>query len=111
MPLESNEYQFAVDTTTSFHVCRHKELFVGKMKKAKNIFIKGVGGKIKVRGYRTIALNMHDDSDIENDILISNVLYVPESPANLISPQLWSECTNHPSGTGEITIGGTTVLF
>ena len=111
LPIGDNEYNFAVDPTTSFHICKHKELFVSGIKKAKGIFIKGVGGKVKVRGYGLIAINVVDDDEKECDLVISNVLYIPQSPTNLTSPQLWSECTKHLYGTGEITVGGTTILF
>ena len=111
LSLESKDYYFAVDTATSFHVCKQKGLFVDNLKTAKNIFVKGIGGKTKVRGYGTIAINVIDDDDRECDLIISNVLYVPDSPANLISPQLWSECVEILSDTGDFTVGGTTIMF
>ena len=91
MPLDTDGYQFAVDTGTTFHICKHKELFVGNIKKAKSIYIKGIGGQIKVKGYGTIKIRVMDDDSNNYDLEIANVLYVPNSPANLISPQLWSE--------------------
>ena len=111
MPLDTDSYQFAVDTGTTFHVCRHKELFVGNIRKAKSIYIKGIGGRIKVKGYGTIKIRVIDDDSNNCDLEIANVLYVPNSPANLISPQLWSECSAKPTGTGEITVGGMTLMF
>ena len=111
MPLDTDGYQFAVDTGTTFHVCKHKELFVGNIQKAKSIYIKGIGGRIKVKGYGTIKIRVTDDDLNTCDLEITNVLYVPDSPANLISPQLWSECSPRPKGTGEITVGGMTLIF
>ena len=111
MPLDTDGYQFAVNTGTTFHVCKHKELFVGNIKKAKSIFIKGIRGRIKVRGYRMIKIRVTDDDSNNCDLEIANVLYVPNSPANLISPQLWLECSQKPTGTGKITVGVMTLLF
>ncbi len=108
---DEDSYQFIVDTGTTFHVCKERELFTGSINKARHIYIKGMGGRIKVRGYGTIKIRVVDDMNDECDLIITNVLYVPESPTNLLSPQLWSELSAKPSGTGEITVGGTTILF
>ena len=105
------QYEFAIDTATSFHVCKHKELFIDGIRKTKSIYLKGIGGRVKVKGHGTISVKVTDDNDQECNLRISNVLYVPQSPTNLLSPQLWSECSETPTGTGEITVGGTTILF
>ena len=109
--LDVDSYQFVIDTGTTFHVCKHRELFIGQVSKAQHIFIKGVGGRIKVRGYGTIKIGIINDNNDECDLVINNVLYVPDCPTNLISPQLWSQSTKNPSGTGKITVGNTTLLF
>jgi hypothetical protein len=106
---DSDSYSFAIDTCTSEGICKHKELFVGAIKKCHNIFVQGVGGKISVEGYGTIKIRIVDDDNAKHDLLIHNVLYVPDSPANLLSPQRWSQGSN--SGTGEITVEGSTLLF
>ena len=109
--IDEASYQFVIDTGTTFTICRLKELFLDGIKKAKDIWIKGVGGKVKVRGYGSIKVSVTDDDSNECDLVISNVLYVPESPTNLLSPQLWSKPSPKPTGTGEMTIGGLTMLF
>ena len=109
--IDEDIYQFVIDTGTTFHICRSKELFLDGIKKAKDIWIKGVGGKVKVRGYGSIKVSVTDYDSNECDLVISNVLYVPESPTNLLSPQLWSKPSPKPTGTGEMTIGGLTMLF
>ena len=85
LPIDQNYYQFVIDTGTTFHICKSKHLFVGDIKRAKNIWIKGVGGKIKVKGYGSIKICVTDDSSHECNLIINNVLYVPESPTNLLS--------------------------
>ena len=55
--------------------------------------------------------NFTDDNEQECNLRISNVLYVPQSPTKLLSSQLWSECSETPTGTGETTVGGTKILF
>ena len=109
--VDTDSYQFVVDTGTTFHVCKHRELFFGEISKARHIYIKGVGRRIKVRGYGKIKLGVVNNNNKECELAIHNVLYVPDCPTNLLSPQLWSQSTNNPAGTGEITVDNTTLLF
>ena len=109
--LDTDSYQVAIDTCTSESICSERELFVGKIHSCRRLYIQGVGGKVKVTGVGSIKFRITDDDDVTHDLLIHNVLYVPESPVNLISPQRWSETSTNPEGTGEITTGGVTILF
>ena len=111
LPIDSDCYQFAIDTCTTYHICKHKELFVGDISNCNGLFIQGIGGKTEVSGYGTIKVRLIDDDGIKHDLLISNTLYVPECPTNLICPQKWSQSCSNPLGTGEITVGATTLLF
>lgn len=111
MNMDSDSYTAAIDTCTLESIFKHKELFVGKIKSCNNIFVQGVGGKAKASGYGTVKLRVCDDDERPYDLLIHNVIYLPDSPINLISPQRWSKDTENPHGTGEITVGGATLLF
>ena len=84
---------------------------MGDIKPCNNIFIQGVGGKTKVSGHGTMKLRITDDDGKLHELVISNTLYVPECPTNLISPQRWSSSCKEPHGTGEITVGNNTLLF
>ena len=109
--MDTDSYNFAIDTCTSESICRHKELFIGETKPCKNIYIQGVAGKVKVTGYGTIKLRITDDNGQLHDMIIHNVLYVPESAINLLSPQRWSQGDDNSNETGEITVGNATLLF
>ena len=111
LPLDTECYNFAIDTCTTYHICKHEELFVGKIQACQDIFIQGVGGKTRVSGCGTIKIRIADNDGRKHDLIINDVLFVPECPTNLISPQEWSRDTSDPSGTGKITIGGSTLLF
>ena len=52
-----------------------------------------------------------DDEGKTFDLLIHNIIYLPDSPINLISPQRWPGGAKDPTGTGELTIDGITLLF
>ncbi len=109
--LDSDSYNFAIDTCTSEGICKHEELFIGKIRNVHGLNVKGVGGEIAVHGVGTIKIRITDDAGSKHDLIIHNVLYVPESPANLLSPQRWSKMSANPMGTGEITVADTTLLF
>jgi hypothetical protein len=111
MNTDTDSYTAAIDTCTSESICKHQECFVGDIKACKNVYVQGVGGKIKASGYGSIKMRISDDDGKVSDLLIHNVIYLPESPINLISPQRWSQGSKDPSGTGELTTDGTTLLF
>jgi hypothetical protein len=109
--LDTDSYNIAIDTCTSETIVRHKELFVGKIQPCKNLLVQGVGGHLKASGYGTIKIRITCDEGNTHDLLIHNVIYLPESPVNLLSPQKWSLGNNDEKGTGEITVGDSTLLF
>jgi hypothetical protein len=111
MNADTDSYTAAIDTCTSESICKHKECFVGDIKPCKNVYVQGVGGSIKASGYGSVKMRIEDDKGKAFDLLIHNVIYLPESPINLISPQRWSGGSDDPTGTGELTIDGTTLLF
>jgi hypothetical protein len=49
--LDTDSYLLAIDTCTSETIVKHKELFVGKISPCRNLYVQGVGGKIKASGY------------------------------------------------------------
>ena len=69
------------------------------MKKWKILHIQGIGGKTKVRGY--VKLRVVDDGDGKYDLIIIDVLYVPDSSSNLIIPHKWSMSCRNNQGTGK----------
>lgn len=110
--LDTDSYLFAIDTCTSENLCRHKELFIGDIKPCKNLFVQGVGGRVRASGYGSIKIRVTVDQNDVYDLIVHNVIYLPESPVNLLSPQKWSmgsDNLNHRrdySWTGHIAILG-----
>ena len=76
---DEDSYPYVVDTGTTFHICKYRELFTGSLTKAQSIHIKGVGGRIKVCGHGTIKIRIIDDKNDDCNLIINNVLYIPES--------------------------------
>ena len=51
--------------------------------------MQGVGGLIETKGYGTIKFDLFDNDGVRHTFMVHNVLYVPEAPMNLLSPQKW----------------------
>ena len=66
-----------------------KTLFVGEIIPFTDLKLQGVGGTVNAIDYGTIRVNIHDDEGIKHTFTIYNVLYVPDAPMNLLSPQKW----------------------
>ena len=64
-----------------------------------------------MRGHGVIKIRVVDSLNDACDLIITNILYVLESLTNLLSCRLWLGLAQNPVGTGEITIGDTTLLF
>lgn len=87
MSFFSHSVNFIMDTGTSQHICNDKTLFVDKLVKCNGVEIDGIGGSVTAKGVGTIKLSLIDDQHRPHNIILHNVLYVPSSPVNLISPQ------------------------
>ena len=79
--------QFLLDTGSTHHVCNRKELFVGPTHPVRGVQLTGVGGSIYAKGVGSIQLKIRADDGKFSRLVIHNVLFVPDCPANLISPQ------------------------
>ena len=76
-----------MDTGSTDHICKESNLFVGKIMPCPKINIKGIGGQLNAKGYGTIKFKIVDDHGKTHEMLVHNVLHVPDSPVNLLSPQ------------------------
>ena len=105
---------FAIDLGSSDHVCSVKSLFVGEITPLENVNLQGVGGVIPASGFGTIQFTVIDDDDLVHQFTIHNVLYVPQAPMNLLSPQKWvagrSEKERESRGAFSITFDDVTIL-
>ena len=43
----------------------------------------------QAKGYGTIRFSIFDDDGVEHVFTIHNVLFIPDAPMNLLSPQKW----------------------
>ena len=80
---------FVIDTGSTDHLCCNKSLFVGDIAPLRGVKLQGVGGLLEASGFGTIRFNLFDDNGASHTFTIHNVLYVPEAPMNLLSPQKW----------------------
>ena len=96
---EVESVSFIMDTGSTDHVCRNRNLFIGNIVKCPEIDIKGIGGSLGAEGYGTIRFTIKDDHDKLHEMTIHNVLYIPNSPVNLFSPQRFAKDSCSKDGT------------
>ena len=82
--------KLAMDNCATFHVCKDKNVFIGDIKESPNIRVKGVSGTSQASGIGKIKFTITDKEGRLKEILLENVIYLPESPKNLISISRWS---------------------
>jgi hypothetical protein len=106
-------YSFVLDTGSSDHVCRDRELFLSDPTPCPHISLQGVGGKVQASGIGSIKLRVRDDEGTPHDLIIPNVLFVPECPINLLSPQQLSSLDKKSplQDAGILTVKDTTIFF
>ena len=87
--IDLDSSNFAVDGGSSDHVCSERSLFIGDIAPLSNVNLQGIGGTVPAVGYGTIRFILADDTGVKHVFTIHNVLYVPNAPMNLLSPQKW----------------------
>ena len=91
LALEEHVTNFILDTGSTDHICSVRSLFTGELKPTRGMSLNGIGGSIAVHGVGSISIRVTDDNGEAHSLILHNVLYVPDSPANLISPQKLTE--------------------
>jgi hypothetical protein len=79
--------QWVIDTGAARHICSDQSLFIEQHQMPVFISIAGLGGAIKTNIKGTIKVNCIHDGGYSTVLTLRDVLYVKESPANLISEQ------------------------
>ena len=82
--------ELAMDNCATFHVCKDKFLFIGEIRQCPNIRVKGVSGIATASGIGTTRFTITSKTGENKEITLENVIYLPESPKNLISISIWS---------------------
>ena len=79
-----------MDNYATFYVCFDKKLFIGDIKELPNIRVKGVSGTSQASGIGKIKFTITNKEGRHKEILLENVIYLLESPKNLIYMSRWS---------------------
>ena len=79
-----------MDNCATFHVCKDKYLFIGDIREAPNIRVKGTSRTSKAVGSWGIKFHITDEEGKSTEIILKNDIYLPKPPKNLISISKWS---------------------
>eukprot|EP00957_Ditylum_brightwellii_P167331 12738922-Ditylum_brightwellii.AAC.1 len=82
---------FGLDNCCNNHICKVRKLFKELREAPIGKRVLGIGGVCKLEGIGTIIFQVTDDEGRVSSIELENVLYIPNTPKNLISITQWSE--------------------
>ena len=85
MLFEPTVVEFGTDNCATHHICNNLSLFISPPIEVENVGIRGVSGSVSAEGIGTIQFSLQDDDGKDHLITLSNVIYLPSAPKNLIS--------------------------
>ena len=100
---DTDSYLIGVDNRTSFCMTNSAEDYVTAIRKAPNVFVRGVGGSlISVNGVGTVKWCITDDEGMNHEFIIPNVYLIKDLDIRLLSPQHWAQAAddNYPTKNG-----------
>ena len=77
--------EFGTDNCTTNHICNDPTLFTSPPTKLENVGIRGVSGSTSAEEIGSIQFSLQDDEGKYHLITLSNIVYLPSVPKNLIS--------------------------
>eukprot|EP00957_Ditylum_brightwellii_P208704 15358599-Ditylum_brightwellii.AAC.1 len=88
---EQVTHEFGIDKCTTGCVCKNKHLFKELRETPPGVGIVSIGGISKPSGIGTIVFTITESKGASHEITLENVLYIPDTPKNLISVTKWAE--------------------
>ena len=91
--LDSDSFTIGIDNHASRCISNNINHFLNPLStNARLSRIRGIGNHmLEVKGEGTVQWPVEDDNGYKHNLRIDNVLYVPEAPICLLSPQHWSQ--------------------
>jgi len=103
-----------IDTGASSCIGNRRSDFL-ILRDVSGLSINGIGTGLSVQGVGSLKWVIVDDCGVELELIITNALFVPDCPMNLLSPQQVAQQTTHAgdgfhaqAGGGTLTVGGRT---
>ena len=90
---DTDSFRIAIDNCASYCMTNNKQHFIGKPRRTLQM-IDGLG-KQTAKLIGTVRWNIADDTGRTHAFEIPNVLYVPDLPFALLSPQHWAQSLQH----------------
>ena len=90
---DTDSFRMGVDNHSTACVGNNPDHFIGGITSL-NLKLKGINGSLKIIGTWTVRWRITDHTGKIHTINIENVLYVPDTPICMISPQHWSQEAN-----------------
>ena len=101
---DTDSFRMGVDNPSKTCVCHNPDYFIGYITPI-NLKLKEINGSLKIIGTGTVRWRITDDTGKIHNINIENLLYVPDAPMCMISPQHWGQEANDHYAMEEGTRG------
>ena len=83
--------EFGTDNCATYHVCKDVNVFIGEIKSSMNVEVKVIGAVSITVGIGRIQFIIKDDKGYIQQIALDNLIYITDSPNNLIYITRWSK--------------------
>lgn len=108
---DTDSFDIAVDNCCSRCITNDQKDFIGSPRKVQHNIL-GIGGSAKGTLQGTVRWIIEDDDGRKHPFQIDNVLYQPNTPYRLLSPQHWAQSIGEVNGgAGCFTTGTQVRLF
>ena len=82
--------EYGTDNCATHHVCDQRELFTEMGEPLTPIGIRGVTRTTNASGVGTVQFKLKDDDGKQHNIILKDVIFLPNAAKNLISIAQWS---------------------
>ena len=89
--IDSDSFIIGVDSHASRCIDNNIAHFVGPLEPVCHSKVKGIKGWLDIKGKGTVHWQIEDDEGRKHMLVINDVLYVPDVPTCLLSPQHWMQ--------------------
>jgi hypothetical protein len=107
----TNVISLILDTGATISVTNCTADFVTPIRPVQHTTLQGIAAGLSIKGLGTAKYSIRDDSGAQQDLVIPDVLYVPDCPSRLLCPRQLLTSTQDPSATMKITGHGVTISF
>jgi len=107
----TNAVSLILDTGATISVTNCTADFVTPIRPVQHTTLQGIAAGLSIKGLGTVKYSVSDDSGTLQDLVIPDVLYVPDCPSRLLCPRQLLASTRDPTATMQVNGNGIVISF